>query len=89
MVLGRLVYAPGDLITATLVVGETEAHLSAITKTGNAPIVEASAPDITVGTMLRVGEALPTTPLVDQTGATVTQERFAGKVVLDFCGIDS
>ena len=30
---------PGDLITATLVVGETEAHLSTITKTGSALIV--------------------------------------------------
>ena len=72
-------------ITATLVVGETEAHLSAITKTGNAPIVEASAPDITVGTMLRVGEALPTTPLVDQTGATTSLDRLKGhRVVLTF-----
>src|SRR5678815_6081668 len=29
---------PGDLITATLVVGETEAHLSKIDTTGHAPI---------------------------------------------------
>ena len=32
---------PGDLITATLVVGETEAHLSKIDKTGHAPIEDA------------------------------------------------
>src|SRR5687768_12619679 len=30
--------APGDLVTATLVVGDIESHLSAVTRTGNAPI---------------------------------------------------
>src|ERR1700675_2570843 len=36
---------PGDLITATLVVGETEAHLSEITKTGHASVVNATVPE--------------------------------------------
>src|SRR5678816_624994 len=35
---------PGDLITATLVVGETEAHLSRIDKTGHAPVENTSGP---------------------------------------------
>ena len=34
----------GDLITATLVVGETEAHLSKIDKTGHAPIENTAVP---------------------------------------------
>jgi protein SCO1/2 len=57
---------PGDLITATLVVGETEAHLSQMTRTGHAPIEDASAPAITASDMLKAGEAVPDTPLVDE-----------------------
>ena len=39
---------PGDLVTATLVVGEAEAHLSTLTKTGTAPLeapIEVTATD--------------------------------------------
>ena len=59
---------PGDLITATLVVGETEAHLSKIDKTGHAPIVDAAAPEITDSQILKPGDAVPDTKLVDETG---------------------
>lgn len=34
---------PGDLVTATLAVGEVDAHLSAIAKTGHAPLEEPAA----------------------------------------------
>jgi protein SCO1/2 len=57
---------PGDLITATLVVGETEAHLSQITRTGHASIEDATAPAITASDMLRPGDMVPDTRLVDE-----------------------
>jgi len=57
---------PGDLITATLVVGETEAHLSKIDKTGHAAIEDAAGPAITESQMLKPGDPVPDTPLVDE-----------------------
>ena len=57
---------PGDLITATLVVGETEAHLSAIDKTGHAPVADASGPAITDSQILKPGDPVPDTTLVDE-----------------------
>src|SRR5215216_1341863 len=50
---------PGDLITATLVVGETEAHLSKIDTTGHAPIENTSGPAITDSQILKTGEPVP------------------------------
>src|SRR5678810_548962 len=60
---------PGDLITATLVVGETEAHLSKIDTTGHAPIADASGPAITDSQILKPGEPVPDTKLVDENNA--------------------
>ena len=57
---------PGDLITATLVVGETEAHLSHIAKTGHAPVEDATGPAITASSMLKPGEPVPGTRLVGE-----------------------
>ena len=57
---------PGDLISATLVVGETEAHLSKIDKTGHAPITDTTAPAITDSQILKPGETVPDTKLVDE-----------------------
>ena len=59
----------GDLITATLVVGETEAHLSKMDKTGHAPIEDATAPAITESQILKPGDAVPDTALVDENNA--------------------
>jgi len=56
----------GDLITATLVVGETTAHLSKIDKTGHAPVKDASGPAITDSQILKPGEPMPDTKLVDE-----------------------
>ena len=61
---------PGDLITATLVVAETEAHLSQIVKTGRAPVGNAAGPAVTAAGILKPGEAVPDTPLIDEDGAT-------------------
>jgi protein SCO1/2 len=60
---------PGDLITATLVVGETEAHLSRIDKTGHAPVENTSGPAITASQILKPGEPVPDTTLVDENNA--------------------
>src|SRR5262249_53215382 len=61
---------PGDLITATLVVGETEAHLSKMEKTGHAPVEEATRPEITESQILKPGEAVPDTNLIDENNAS-------------------
>jgi len=59
---------PGDLVTATLVVGETDAHLSTLTKTGHAEL-DAPPPGATSGfELLKPGEAVPDQPLIDQDG---------------------
>ena len=55
---------PGDLVTATLVVGETQAYLSTLTTTGHAELSEAApppAPDI-----LEPGQTVKDATLVDQ-----------------------
>jgi len=58
---------PGDLITATLEVGELEANLTAMTRTGSAPIEDPSAgPAITASDFLDPGETVPDTRLIDQ-----------------------
>lgn len=56
----------GDLITATLVVGETDAHLSAINKTGHEPVAQTAGPALTASQMLRPGDAVPDTKLIDE-----------------------
>ena len=76
---------PGDLITATLVVGETEAHLSTIDKTGHAPIVDAAGPPITASQILQPGEVVPDTKLVDETNASRPLTSLTGhRVALTF-----
>jgi protein SCO1/2 len=57
---------PGDLITATLVVGETEAHLSKIDKTGHAAVENTGGPEITESQILKPGERVPDTTLIDE-----------------------
>jgi protein SCO1/2 len=76
---------PGDLITATLVVGETEAHLSKIDKTGHAPVDTAGGPDITESQILKPGEAVPDTKLVDENNAARPLTSYKGhRVALTF-----
>lgn len=61
---------PGDLITATLVVSDTEAHLSKIDKTGHAAIENAGGPEITASQILKAGDPVPETILVDENNAS-------------------
>ena len=71
----------GDLITATLVVGSERAHLSAITKTGSAPLPEDARTTIPAAagvSILKPGDAVPSTPLIDQAGEKLSLEDLRG-----------
>jgi protein SCO1 len=72
---------PGDLITATLQVEATLAHLTAITKTGSAPIPEDARTTIPAAAgieLLRPGDAVPETPLIDQDDRAISLKDLAG-----------
>lgn len=71
----------GDLITATLVVGGERAHLSAITKTGSAPLPEDARTTIPAAagvSILKPGDAVPSTPLIDQADESMSLEDLRG-----------
>ena len=73
--------APGDLITATLTVEPNLAHLSAITKTGSAPVPEDARTTIPAAAgieLLKPGDAVPDTTLIDQDEKRVTLDDFDG-----------
>jgi protein SCO1 len=73
--------AAGDLITATLVVEASLAHLAAITKTGSAPLPEdarATIPAASGIDILRAGDLAPDTALINQDGRPITLKDFAG-----------
>jgi protein SCO1/2 len=55
---------PGDLVTATLVVGETQAYLAALTTTGHQAMSEAAPPP--PPDILTTGQSVKDAPLVDQ-----------------------
>ena len=74
----------GDLITATLVVGSERAHLSAITKTGSAPLPEDARTTIPAAAGVRIlsaGDPVPDTALLDQDGAKLSLNDFRGSAV--------
>ena len=67
--------APGDLITATLMVAPGEAWLSAITRTGSAPLPEDAPTRIPAAAgvvLLEPGDAVPETTLTDQDGTSIS-----------------
>ena len=75
----------GDLVTATLVVGETDAHISAITKTGTAPLEAPVEVTVTEGAVLQPGDQVPDQLLVDQDGKTQPLSSLRGhRVALTF-----
>jgi protein SCO1 len=55
---------PGDLVTATLVVGETQAYLTTLTTTGHAAVSEAAPPP--PPDILTAGQVVKDAALVDQ-----------------------
>jgi protein SCO1/2 len=76
---------PGDLVSATLVVAETEAHLSSITKTGHQDL-DTPPPSASSGfELLREGETVPDQLLIDQDGRPRPLSTFRGhRVALTF-----
>lgn len=71
---------PGDLISATLVVGETTAYLSTMTKTGHAEVeVPAVQPEISGLDMVKIGEVVPDAMLVDENGASLSLSSYRGR----------
>jgi protein SCO1/2 len=60
----------GDLVKATLVVSDLDAHISAMTRTGSAPLDDPPPLDVTVteGAVLQPGDIVPDQLLVDQDG---------------------
>lgn len=59
--------APGDLVTGTLVVEDTAAHLRTLERTGTAPL-PATSTAAAMPPVLTPGEAVTDAPLVDETG---------------------
>lgn len=75
----------GDLVTATLVVEEVDAYLSAITKTGTAPLPEGPPPAEPLPTVLQPGQPVADAALVDQDGAPTLFSSLRGhRVALTF-----
>jgi len=75
---------PGDLITATLVVAPDGAFLSAITKTGFAPVPEDARTTIPAAAnvhLLQAGDRVPETKLTDQDGKSISLAEFKGSAV--------
>ena len=72
--------APGDLITATLVVEETAGYLVDVAKTGSAPLPP-EAKLLPRATILEPGDAVPDVSFTDQTGASRRLSDWRGKVV--------
>jgi len=74
---------PGDLVTATLVVTDLNAHLSSLTRTGHAPLE--AAPASNTPHILVPGEPVADAPLVDQQGKPRPFSRFKGhRVAITF-----
>ena len=75
---------PGDLVTATLVVTDLNAHLSSLTRTGHAPLEAAVAASNTPHVLLP-GEPVEDAPLVDQQGKPRPFSGFKGhRVAITF-----
>lgn len=81
--------APGDTISATLVVVDNEAYLKDVTKTGTAPLDKpqsSAAPSAASGfELLKLGEPAPNVRFLDEDGRTKELASFKGApVVLTF-----
>jgi protein SCO1/2 len=72
----------GDLVTATLVVEESGAYITGVTRTGEAPLPQAPAPSASSGfELLKPGETVPATTFVDQDGRRRSFDAFKGSTV--------
>lgn len=75
--------APGDLVTVTLVVEETDAYLTGLRKIGHADVVTAlPLPPASSGfELLKTGEFAPDQAFVDQDGRPRTLADWTGKAI--------
>jgi protein SCO1/2 len=74
---------PGDLVKATLVVGEVEAHLSTLTKTGH--VTPDSPPPPPPPDIRQPGDPIADAQLIDQDGKPVAFSSFRGhRVAMTF-----
>lgn len=78
--------APGDLVTATLIVEPTKAYLEAVKKVGSAPL-EVSAGTASAGAsagfeLIKTGAPVPNQAFVDQDGTSVSLDGFRGSAVI-------
>ena len=76
--------AAGDLITATLKVAPDGAYLTAITKTGSAPLppdARTTMPAAANVHLLAAGDTVPETKLTDQDGRPISLTDFKGSAV--------
>lgn len=76
--------APGDLIKATLVVTDEESYLSAIQKTGEAPVTDRvdGEAGLVVADLLMAGEHVPDLDLTCADGATRKVSDYRGRLLL-------
>jgi protein SCO1/2 len=77
--------APGDLITATLVVEPARAYLEAVKKVGNAPLelpADTTPPAASGFELIKTGAPVPNQTFVDQDGKSVSLESFRGDAVI-------
>src|SRR5688572_10339240 len=72
---------PGELISATLEVDDATGRLTAITRTGMAPLPDGNAVAMATD-LLDVGAALPDVALVDQTGRRRTLAEWRGSLTV-------
>ena len=70
----------GDLVTATLVVEDTNAYLTSVERTGHAPVTEAP-PAAPPSVMLQPGSEVPDVKVTDQDGAARRLSDWRGRVV--------
>ena len=71
---------PGDLITATLVVEDSAGYLTAIRKTGEAPVPADAARSPRL-VMIEPGDPVPDVALVDQQGRTRRLSEWRGRTI--------
>ena len=75
----------GDLVTATLSVGDNEAFISSITKTGTAPLEQPIQVTATEGAILMPGDVVPDQLVVNQAGTAMPLSSLRGhRVALTF-----
>ncbi|MCA1559379.1 MAG: SCO family protein [Acidobacteria bacterium] len=71
---------PGELVTARLVVEDADAYLTAIQRTGHAPLSDVPPPPRSPD-LLRPGDTLPDAPVVDEAGTPRRLSDWGGRAL--------